>query len=336
MYDRMSYVDPEALESRHDHKKEFLLTVAVAILIVAIAVAFVALLAYALRSAGESAERSVEARSPVPRRPVPIVTDFHVNGDTASTVFAVPLGEAEAGDHLVELLCASAVEYLRLRKQDGLPLDGVRHIEVSAMRGDTPEVLGTVDLPEVGMLPDPDEKVLVEPSHDPIAAVHEVIADARVAPQSESGTSLEPIARSIELSGPTDAHLRSIGVDPDTMSLDDLVLGLLRVSGYDVHVGRTGMTDVQGGRADIFGLTRDGKTTMLLILSHEDGSHPELDDSVLAKFAIGFSQSSDDQAILVTDKYSPYAMYEREKRDPRCVYITRERLQTFVDSFGLT
>jgi hypothetical protein len=120
------------------------------------------------------------------------------------------------------------------------------------------------------------------------------------------------------------------------MSLDDLVLGLLRVSGYDVHVGRTGMSDVQGGRADIYGLMRDGKSTLLLILSHEDGSHPELDDSILAKFAAGFAQSSDDQAILVTDKYSPYSMYEREKREPRCVYITRERLQAFVDSFGLT
>ena len=311
------------------------MTVVVAILIVAIATVFVALLVYALRSAGESAGRSAAA-SPVPRRPAPIVSDFHVKGDTASAVFAVPLGAAEAGEHLVDLLCSSAVEYVRDRKKDGFPLDGVLHIEVSGMRGDTPEVLGTVDLPDAGVLPDPDETVLLEPSHDPIAAVHQVVADASVAPQSGTETSLEPISQMVQLSGPTDAHLRAIGVDPASMSLDDLVLGLLRVSGYDVHVGRTGMSDVQGGRADVFGLTREGKSTMLLILSHEAGSHPELDDSVLAKFAVGLAQSSDDQAILVTDKYSPYSMYEREKRDPRCTYITRERLQAFVDSFGLT
>jgi hypothetical protein len=312
------------------------LTVAVAILVVIIAIVFVGLIAYFLRSAGESAQQSAGDGSPVPRRPVPIVTEFHVKGDTASTVFAVPLGDAEAGEHLVDLLCAAAVEYVRDRKSDGLPLDGVLHIEVSAMRGDSSEVLGTVDLPDAGVLPDRDEKVLVEPAHDPIAAVHEVIADATVVAQTESATSLEPVAQAIQLSRPTDAHLRSIGVDPETMSLEDLVLGLLRLSGYDVHVGRTGMSDIQGGRAGVYGLTRDGKSTMLLILSHDDGSHPELDDSVLAKFAIGLAQSSDDRAILVTDKYSPYSMYEREKRDPRCTFITRERLQAFVDSFGLT
>jgi hypothetical protein len=312
------------------------LTVAVAILVVIIAIVFVGLIAYFLRSAGESAGRSAGDRSPLPHRPLPIVTEFHVKGDTASTIFAVPLGDAEAGEHLVDLLCSAAVEYVRDRKSDGLPLDGVLHIEVSAMRGDTPEVLGTVDLPDAGVLPDRDEKVLVEPSHDPIAAVHDVIADSTVVPQSDSTTSLESVAQTIQLSGPTDAHLRSIGVDPETMSLEDLVLGLLRLSGYDVHVGRTGMSDVQGGKADVYGLMRDGKSTMLLILSHDDGSHPELDDSVLAKFAIALAQSSDDQAILVTDKYSPYSMYEREKRDPRSTYITRERLQAFVDSFGLT
>ena len=312
------------------------MTVAVAILVVVIAIVFVGLLAYFLRSAGESAQRSAADSSPVPSRPMPIVTDFHVKGDTASAVFAVPLGDAEAGEHLVDLLCATAVEYVRDRKSDGLPLDGVLHIDVSAMRGDTPEILGTIDLPDAGVLPDKDEKVLVEPSHDPIAAVHEVIADTTVVAQSDSTTSLEPVARTIQLSGPTDAHLRSIGVDPETMSLEDLVLGLLRLSGYDVHVGRTGMSDIQGGRADVFGLTRDGKSTMLLVLNHDEGSHPELDDSILAKFTIGFAQSNDDQAILVTDKYSPYSMYEREKRDPRCTYITRERLQAFVDSFGLT
>jgi hypothetical protein len=314
------------------------LTVAVTILIIIIAVAVVAFAAYALRSAGQTAERSVNTGSPVPKRPMPIVNEFHVSGDTASTVFAVPLGDAEAGEHLVELLCASAVEYVRDKTRDGFPLDGVRHIEVSAMRGDVSEVLCTIDLPDVGVLPDRDEKALIETSHDPIAAVHDVIADTSVAPQSGSTSTLEPIAQVVRLSGPTDAHLRSIGVDTDTMALDDLVLGLLRVSGYDVHVGRSGMAGlagVQGGKADLYGLTRDGKSTMLLILSHADGSHPELDDSVLVKFAVEMAQINPDQAILVTDKYSPYSMYEREKRDKRLVFITRERLQAFVDSFGL-
>lgn len=313
------------------------MTVVIMIVIVVVVIALVGLVVRVLRSAGESAERA--ATAPVPQRPMPIVTDFHVKGDTASTLFAVPLGDAEAGEHLVELLCATAVEYVRERALDGLPLADVRHIEVSAMRGDSTELLSTVDLPEPGVLPDRDDRVLSEPSHDPIASVQSVIADATVASQSDSGTALEPVARAVRLAGPTDAHLRSIGVDPATMELTDLVLGLLRVSGYDVHVGRSGMsglTGIRDGKADLYGLTRDGKSTTLVILTHEDGSHPELSDSVLASFGAQMAQMRTDQALLVTDKYSPYSMYEREQRDKRTVYVTRERLQAFVDSFLLS
>lgn len=312
------------------------MTVVFTILIIALGLAIVGFAAIAFRTAGQSAERSGDSRVPVSKRPMPIVSEFHVTGNTATTVFAVPLGDAEPGQHLVELLCASAVEYLRDRSREGLPLDGVEHIEVSAMRGENREVLCTVDLPDVGVLPAMDEKVLVEPIHDPIAAVHEVVADTTVASAPSGGVSLAPVAELVELSGPTEAHLRSIGVDTDAMELDDLVLGLLRVSGYDVHVGRSGMSASLGGKADVYGLTRNGQQTMLVILRHDEGSHPELEDSVLARFAVEVAQTNPDQAVLVTDKYSPYSMYEREKRDNRCVFITRERLQSFVDSFGLT
>lgn len=312
------------------------MTVAVTILIVVIAVAVVAFAAHALRSAGRTAELSVAPASPVPKRPMPIVSEFHVKGDTATTLFAVPLGDAEPGQHLIDLLCASAVEYVRHRADEGLPLDGVKHIEVSAMRGDESEVLSTVDLPNPGVLPDRDDTVLVEPSHDPISAVHAVVSDETVSSASDGAASLGAVSELIVLSGPTESHLRSIGVDTDEMSLNDLVLGLLRVSGYDVHLGRSGFSESLGGKADTYGLIRNGQQTLLVILPHTDGSHPELEDSVLARFAVEVAQSDPDQAILVTDKYSPYSMYEREKRDSRCVFITRERLQAFVDSFGLT
>lgn len=295
-----------------------------------------ALLYYLVHSMRQSADRVHPPESPVPRRPMPVVTEFHVTGDTAMTVFAVPLGDAEPGRHLVELLCAAGVEYVRERQRDGLPLDGVHHIEVSAMRGENPEVLCIVDLPDVGVLPEPDEKVHVDLADDPIAAVQEVVADASVAAPPSSTSTLEPIAGFIQLSGPTEAHLRSIGVDTDAMSLDDLVLGLLRVSGYAVHVGRSGMDVGFGETADVYGLTRNGQSTMLVILRHDEGSHPELEDSALARFAVGVGQSNVNQAMLVTDKFSPYSMYEREKRDKRLVFVTRERLQAFVDSFGLS
>lgn len=306
------------------------------IVFVVVAIAIAALLVVATKSFGQIAGQAVAPAPTLPQRPAPIVTEFHVQGDTARAVFSVPLGDAPAGEHLSELLCANAIEYVRTRKADGLPLDGVHYIEVSAMRGDDPEVICTVDLPGAGELPDPRLNVLVELEHDPIAHVASVVADATVSTSAPKTKTLEPVSEFIELSGPTEAHLRSIGVDPTTMDLKDLVIGLLRVSGYEVTVGRTGISVGSDDKASVYGLTRGGQNTVLTIYPHEVGSYPELDEKILSRFAVGVAQINPDVAIFVTDKYSPYAMYEREKRDKRLVFITRERLQAFVDSFGIS
>ena len=310
-----------------------------AILIAVIAIAIVGFAVFALRSAGQSAERNAEDRSSggAPRRPMPQISDFHVKGQTASVVFAVPLGDDEAGEHLTDLLAANAVEYVRQKVEDGLPLDGVRTIAVSAMRGDVPERLTTVELPEVGELPDEAPILRRDPSmHDPIAAVQAVAADASVATPSGRGDTLESIPELVVLSGPTAAHLRTMAVDTSTMSLADLVVGLFRISGYTVEAGRRGfsMSSVQAG--DIYSLTRGAESSVMVLLSHVDGEYPELEDHVLAEFAVAVAQANPQRALLVTDKFSPYAMYERERRDKRLVFVTRERLQAFVDSFGLS
>lgn len=312
------------------------MNVVAVIVFLVVAIAIVALVIVAVKSFGQSAQRSVAPAPTLPQRPSPLVSDFHVKGDTARALFSVPLGDAPAGEHLTELLCASAVEYVRARKADGLPLDGVHHIEVSAMRGDEHEVVCTIDLPDAGELPDPRLNVLVELEHDPIAQVAAVVADTTVATSPPATKTLEPVSEFIELSGPTEAHLRSIGLNPDDMSLEDLVVGLLRVSGYEVNVGRTGFSIGSVEKAAIFGLRRNGQNTVLVILEHVIGTHPELEEKLLSEFAVGVAQTNPDVAILVTDKYSPYAMYEREKRDKRLVFITRERLQAFVDSFGIS
>lgn len=303
-------------------------------MLVAVAIGAVVLIMKARGGAAETGEG--DAPSPVQRKPMPLVTAFHVKGDTATAVFSVPLGTAEAGEHLVDLLCASAVEYVREKSLEGLPLDGLAHIEVSAMRGDSPEVIGTVDLPDIGVLPDLDAKFLVSSADDPIASLAAVVADSSVAKPSGDSTGLAPVNEFIVLTGPTEAHLRGIGVDPATMSLEDLVIGLMRISSYDVHVGRVGFSiGEEHGRAGLYGVTRGGTSTVLVTLMHEEGSHPELDERALSEFAVGVAQTKPDQAILVTDKYSPYSMYEMEKRDKRLVFVTRERLQAFVDSFGI-
>ena len=306
------------------------------IVFVVVAIAVAALLVVATKSFGQSAQQAVAQAPTLPQRPSPLVTDFHVKGDTARAVFSVPLGDAPPGEHLTDLLCANAIEYVRTRKADGLPLDGVLHIEVSAMRGDDPEVVCTLDLPGAGELPDPRLNVLVELEHDPIAHVASVVADTTVSTSTPETKTLEPASEFIELSGPTEAHLRSIGVDPTVMSLKDLVIGLLRVSGYEVTVGRSGFSLASDEKANLYGLQRGGQNTVLVVIEHIADTYPELDEKILSEFAVGVAQVNPDVAILVTDKYSPYAMYEREKRDKRLVFITRERLQAFVDSFGIS
>ncbi len=310
------------------------MTVAVIILLVAIAIAIAGFTFNAIRVTGQSVDRAVGTSGSAPKRPMPTVVNFHVKGNTARAQFDVPLGDGPPGQHLDDLLSSAAVEYVREKVHEGLPLDGVERIEVFAMRSGEPELITTVDLPEVGTLPELDVMALVSPTHDPIAAVAEVIADTSVATSTSGSSTLEPVNTFIELPGVVEAHLRLIGVDPASMSLEDLVVGLMRVGGYDLQDDNAGFT-MSDDRARVYRATRAGKTTELVILPHEIGTHPELDERVLAKFAVGVAQANPDQAVLVTDKYSPYSMYEREKRDKRLVFVTRERLQSFVDSFSV-
>lgn len=313
------------------------MSVVVVILVVVIAIAIIGFAVIALRSVSQSAEQSASERT-TPRqssRPMPPVRDFHVRGETASVYFAVPLGEGAAGDHLTELLGANAVEYVRERVDSGLPLEGVHRIDVYAMRADTPERLTTVDLPDVGELPEEAAILRRAESHDPIAAVQAVAADSSVAAPSGRGDTLEPVAAFLELPSPTEAHLRTVGVDTSSMSLHELAVGLLRVSGYQVDPGRAGFSMSSVGADDVYRFSRDADSGILVVIEHARGEYPELDEKVLSEFAVAVAQANPKRAMLVTDKFGPFAMYERERRDKRLVFVTRERLQAFTDSFGL-
>ena len=309
----------------------------IVVLVIVITLAIVGVAAYALRSSGEAATQRVESRStPSSRRPMPPVDSFHVRGETASVVFSVPLGDGEAGSHLTDLLAANAVEFVREKVEDGLPLEGVHSIAVSAKRGEADELLTTVELPEVGELPEEDPILSRSTdTHDPIAAVAAVVADTSVAAPASRSDTLDPVAQLVELSSPTEAHLRTMGVDPTTMDLEGLAVGFLRAGGYTVEPARSGFSMPSLGADQVFSFSRGGDTGVLAIVPHRAGDYPELDEKVLAEFSIAVAQANPKRAILVTDKFSPYAMYERERRDPRLVFVTRERLQSFVDSFEL-
>ncbi len=66
-------------------------------------------------------------------------------------------------------------------------------------------------------------------------------------------------------------------------------------------------------------------------VAHGADDYPELDEGEIRGFVADFVQSGADRGMLVTAKYAPYAIYEREKAEPRIQFISRERMQGFVD-----
>ena len=55
----------------------------------------------------------------------------------------------------------------------------------------------------------------------------------------------------------------------------------------------------------------------------------------MRQFVVEFVNSGADRGLLISDKFSPFEVYEREKREPRIRFVTRERLQKFVDALSL-
>ena len=56
----------------------------------------------------------------------------------------------------------------------------------------------------------------------------------------------------------------------------------------------------------------------------------------LLHFDIAPAQIRDlERGMLISDKYSPYMVYEVESNQPKVRFITRERIQRFIDSMAI-
>jgi hypothetical protein len=71
------------------------------------------------------------------------------------------------------------------------------------------------------------------------------------------------------------------------------------------------------------------------VVPHLPGSHPELDESAIRKFVVDFGSSGADRGLLISEKYAPFEIYDRERRDRRIRFVTRERLAGFIDALAL-
>lgn len=309
------------------------------VLLVALVLAVVAAIVFAVRSLSARGPAADTVRTE--SRPRPVLAEFHVRGAEATVCYDVPLPDGPVGDRLRDILAQDAMDVLREKKEHGLPIDHVDHIRVCGIRGSEQVEVAVLDLPATGQLPEVVAPELVPHAsvsgYDPLARLDEetLQVDAGVVvPSAAEG--LPPIAEELHIPESVEASLRAMGTDPPEATLNELTLDLLRVGGYQISVERAGLMTLGGGAANVYHATKDGVRWLVVIVGHTKGEYPEVSEGDINAMLIAVARDNPNRALLVTDKFGPYVMYEKERRDPRCRFITRERLQTFVDSFALS
>jgi hypothetical protein len=288
-----------------------------------------------------SAVRSTTSDSFITSRPTPDaqdrlrpkLVDFHVKDTTARIYYGVPLPDGDIDDRLKDLLCHDAPLVLHEKRAHGLPIEQVTRAEVFGQRGGQPVEVGVLELEEPGEIPElvvPDLVPHAAASgYDPLAQVGEQEFDIQPGVASDVlREGLPPFSEEISFAKSVEAGLRAVGVDPYTAELSDLSLALLQIGGYQV-------SPAPSGAANTHIAQKAGSTALVVIHEHEVGEHPELSEHAVNAFVIAVAQNNPQRALLITDKFGPYIVYEKERSDPRCRFITRERLQPFVDSFAL-
>ncbi len=257
------------------------------------------------------------------------VLSFHVHGEEAIVAFDVPLGDEE-DEVLNGILADEAVEVVR-EKRHSLPIDGVTEVVAIAGR-DNPREVGRRTLPAPGELPPPIVEAglsFTHIAHDPFAAPFEEHSDHSVMYETKADVpadELGPLMDEITLPAGLVRGLRATGTDPKDIDAPDLILGLLRMFGYGV---------TEHTNADTYMAIKDGQSIYILTEPHVKGSHPELDEKVIRRFVAEYGSSGAERGMLITGKYSPFMIHEIEGRQPNLRFITRERLQSFIERMAL-
>lgn len=276
--------------------------------------------------------RTVELAPPVVfDRIRPTVIDLHLKGEEVQVVFDVPVGTAE-DQTLVDLLLDEAVEVVR-EKSHSLPLHSVTTVVAMTGRGDAVTEVGRKRLSTPGQLPPqlnvPSVLELHHIGHDPLDK-HFKEGDQPSAAGVVGRTredELPAVGTELRLPRAIDIGLRTQGIDPATMSAGALVVGTLGLFGYLVE---------QGAISTIHTATKGGQSTYLLAINHAPGEHPELDERLVREFVMAFAASNTHRGLLVTDKYGGHEIHAIERREPRIRFLTRERLQKFIDGMSLS
>jgi hypothetical protein len=255
--------------------------------------------------------------------------DFHVVGNEIVIDFAVPLPATGEDEVLTELLSHHAAQIIRDRKRRGQPLDGIPLARVQARKGAESVEVARLDLDEeeIPEIEFPDLLPTLDTAgYDPLAKLGAAEgAEVLSLAARPAGDRLAPLVEEIRLTAGIAAGLRAMGTDPEHMSMAQFAPALLRLAGYELTERTDTTFTAYGG----------GGATYVEVIAHQPGEYPELEERRISSFLIGFADSRTDRGLLLTDKYGPYEIYRRERANPRCAFITRERLQEFVDTIAL-
>jgi hypothetical protein len=258
------------------------------------------------------------------------VESFHVVGDEARVTFAVPLDDDD-DDVLNDLLVAEAVEVVR-QKRHTLPIEDVHHIVVFAGRDPVREV-GRTKLPAPGELPPPALDAGLSFTHiarDPFAAPFEdERPDHGVAYETRADVpadELPPLRADLKIPKGLDRGLRASGTDPEKLNGPEFVIALLRMFGYRV---------TEQAFPGSYMAIKEGVSTYIATDSYEMGQYPEVDEGAIRRFLADFGTSGAERGMLISDKYAPFKVHEIEANQPKIRFVTRERIQRFIDSMAL-
>ncbi len=257
--------------------------------------------------------------------------DFHVVEEEIQIDFEVPLAAEGADDVLVELLSYHALEIVNDRIHRGQPIDGIPTARISAKRlGESVEI-ATIDLGEPEEVVEIDMPMLIPwgsgTGYDPLSRYGDA-EETNVLALAENRASddLAPIGDDLRLTAGIAAGLRAMGIDPETMSVTELGRGLLQLAGY-VIADRDENSLIASGK---------GTSTFVRFLDHTPGDYPELSHQAIAAFLVACARARTERGLLITDKFGPYEIYKKERANPDIRFVTRERLQGFVDSVALS
>lgn len=259
----------------------------------------------------------------------PPVASFHVQGDEVQVTFDVPL-PGENDPVLNDLLVEEAIEVAR-EKRHSLPIDHATVVVAFAGRDQVREV-GRTTLKSPGELPpriDHPGINLSNVAHDPFAAPFDQPEDSGADFQVRASTpedELGSLAAELVLPAGLQRGLRASGVDPNGASAGELILALLRMFGYSV---------TEHAFPGSYVALKDGKSTYIQTEPHAAGESPEVSESAIRRFLADFNSSGADRGLLLSEKYAPFEIHQIESRQPKVRFVTRERVQRFIDSMAL-